>query len=270
MQLERSSQLELAIARFGMLLLLADSRNTPTPRTCQKLRTTFYKDSAQMQATPGPSSTTNDSDMRTDSQPSYSTDSAAMQHSTFSLQGAKAPGSAPQEAISPFHADRAPPCNGADDAATHGLPANNAEGEASVTETQQVPSTSSNHNEQHDQAHATVAQGASASVAALPTEGANDAESAGQAALTEQNLTAADVPPPKAFKDMELIDQVAVPELVQIAEEAKIGWGRVKGYPSWPVSTLPYAFAALLITKRMKGAALHSLCCICCTNDVCG
>lgn len=208
--------------------------------------------------------------MRTDSQPSYSTDSAAMQHSTFSLQGAKAPGSAPQEAISSFHADRAPACNEADDAATHGLPANNAEGEASITETQQVPSMSSNHDEQRKQADATVAQGASASVAAVPTEGANNAEPAEQAAQTEPNLAAVDVPPPKAFKDMELIDQVAIPELVQIAEEAKIGWGRVKGYPSWPVSTPPHAFAALLVTKRVKGAKLHSFCCMCCPTDVCG
>ena len=208
--------------------------------------------------------------MRTDSQPSYSTDSAAMQHSTFSLQGAKAPGSAPQEAISPFHADRAPACNEADHAAKQGLHDNNAEGEPSVTNTQQMPSTSSNHDEQRDQADASVAQGASASVAALPTEGANNAEPAGQDAQTEPNLAAVDVPPPKAFKDMDLTDQVAVPELVQIAEEAKIGWGRVKGYPSWPVSTPPYAFAALLLTKRVKGAKLHSFCCMCCPTDVCG
>lgn len=41
----------------------------------------------------------------------------------------------------------------------------------------------------------------------------------------------------KPFDEMELIEQVAVPELVQLAEQASIVWGRIKGYPAWPVST---------------------------------
>ena len=64
--------------------------------------------------------------------------------------------------------------------------------------------------------------------------------------LAQQHLTPAAEPAgpsepaeaAKPFDDLELIEQVAVPGLVQLAEQASIVWGRIKGYPAWPVSTM--------------------------------
>lgn len=44
-------------------------------------------------------------------------------------------------------------------------------------------------------------------------------------------------PQQKAFKSLDLIEQVAVSEIVQLAEEHSVVWCRVKGFPAWPVSS---------------------------------
>ena len=45
------------------------------------------------------------------------------------------------------------------------------------------------------------------------------------------------VPEQKGFASLSLIEQVATPELVLLAEENSIVWCRVKGFPAWPVSS---------------------------------
>lgn len=45
------------------------------------------------------------------------------------------------------------------------------------------------------------------------------------------------VPEQKGFSSLSLIEQVAIPELVLLAEENSIVWCRVKGFPAWPVSS---------------------------------
>ena len=169
---------------------------------------------ATLQAASARSSGTATSASQIDSQPSYSTDSAAMQQSTFRLQ-ATASNSAQQEAMSPSTAKAAP----ASSMVANKRPAGAA---PDIKLTQQVPTDSNN------QEHAPVV------VSNHPA--ASGAATTGEVAVKDQPAAAAQ--PERQFDEMDLIEQVAVPELVQVAEDAKIGWGRVKGYPSWPVSYL--------------------------------
>lgn len=181
-----------------------------------------------------PSEDVSNSD-NTDSQPSYSTDSAAMQHSTFKLQGSKAVGSAQQEVTSPSVAGKTLTHHAKDNAASQTQRDNRPVAEAQVKDANQFPNAqqmqgvSSNHDAQHIGTGDDVTQ---APVdAAVLTDAAMEPEEAAQ-----QGQPAAAALPEKAFVDMELIEQVATPSLVQSAEQAQIGWGRVKGYPPWPVS----------------------------------
>lgn len=42
----------------------------------------------------------------------------------------------------------------------------------------------------------------------------------------------------QAFCDLDLIQQVALPEVMKLADENSIVWCRVKGFPAWPVSSV--------------------------------
>ena len=53
----------------------------------------------------------------------------------------------------------------------------------------------------------------------------------------EQIPSRASDPQQEPFESLALIQQVAFPELVQLAEENSIAWCRVKGFPAWPVSS---------------------------------
>ncbi len=54
---------------------------------------------------------------------------------------------------------------------------------------------------------------------------------------SEQVSSQASDPQQKPFESLTLIQQVAIPEVVQLAEEHAIVWCRVKGFPAWPVSS---------------------------------
>lgn len=177
-----------------------------------------------LQATSARSSGAASSASRIDSQPSYSTDSAAMQHSTFRLQ-AKASNSAQQEATSPSTVKTAPASSMAANATDVSQPLSERPAGAApdVKLARQMPTDSNSQKEEDEHAEAIDSDPA-----------ASGAAFTGEVAVEDQSASAAQ--PEKQFDELELIEQVAVPELVQVAEDARIGWGRVKGYPSWPVS----------------------------------
>lgn len=54
---------------------------------------------------------------------------------------------------------------------------------------------------------------------------------------SEQVPSQASVPQQEPFESLALIQQVAFPEVMQLAEENSIVWCRVKGFPAWPVSS---------------------------------
>ena len=178
-----------------------------------------------LQATSARSSGAASSASQIDSQPSYSTDSAAMQHSTFRLQ-AKASNSAQQEATSPSTVKTAPASSMAATATDISQPLSERPAGAApdIKLAQQMPTGSNSQKEEDEHAEAIDSDHPAASGAATT----------GEVAVEDQSASAAQ--PEKQFDELELIEQVAVPELVQVAEDARIGWGRVKGYPSWPVS----------------------------------
>ncbi len=77
----------------------------------------------------------------------------------------------------------------------------------------------------------------------------------------EQVPSQASDPQQEPFESLALIQQVAFPEVVQLAEEKAIVWCRVKGFPAWPVSSscpfgsLPlYPSHLLCVTRTMYKA----------------
>ena len=52
------------------------------------------------------------------------------------------------------------------------------------------------------------------------------------------------------FESLDLIQQVADPSIVRLAEDNSIIWCRVKGFPAWPVSTAARCIGHIDITKK--------------------
>lgn len=178
-----------------------------------------------LQATSAQSSGAASSASQIDSQASYSTDSAAMQHSTFRLQ-AKGANSAQQEATSPSTVKTVPASSMAANATDISQPLSERPAGAApdIKLAQQMPTDNNSQKEEDEHAE----------VIGLDHPAASRAATTGEVAVEDQSASAAQ--PEKQFDELDLIEQVAVLELVQVAEDARIGWGHVKGYPSWPVS----------------------------------
>ena len=55
--------------------------------------------------------------------------------------------------------------------------------------------------------------------------------------VNEHAPNQASAPQQEPFESLTLIQQVAFPQIMQLAEENSIVWCRVKGFPAWPVSS---------------------------------
>lgn len=44
----------------------------------------------------------------------------------------------------------------------------------------------------------------------------------------------------QSFQALQLIEQLALPEVARLADEHSVVWCRVKGFPAWPVSCLHF------------------------------
>ena len=82
---------------------------------------------------------------------------------------------------------------------------------------------------------------------------------------SEQVPSQASDPQQGPFESLALIQQVAFPELMQLAEENSIVWCRVKGFPAWPVSSsCPFHTDSIckspVVCKTYNVQSMHSAC----------
>ena len=60
----------------------------------------------------------------------------------------------------------------------------------------------------------------------------------------------------QAFDTLQLTEQLAVPELVRLADDHSVVWCRVKGFPAWPVG-FPHSFTCMSDNMGGQHIALY-------------